>query len=145
MRIVLTRLDVIQEAETWLDTPFHDKAAVKGAGVDCGYFPYAVYQSCGLLPADFSMPDYSPQFWCHRSEEIYLEALKAAGFVEVETPQPADIVVSKYGRVFSHGAIIVDWPKVIHASPDGRRVKHDSAELYRLYSGKPKKFFSHFQ
>lgn len=142
---LLGRRAVIESARDWIGTPFHDKAAIKGAGVDCGYFPYAVYKECGLLPADFVMPDYSPQFWCHRGEEIYVDGLLRAGFIEVKTPQPADVIISKYGRVFSHGAIILDWPKIIHASPDGKRVKYDSAEVYRLYAGAiPKKFFSHF-
>ncbi len=32
------------------------------------------------------------------------------GFVE-----PGDIVLWKFGRCFSHGAIIVEWPTIIHA------------------------------
>jgi cell wall-associated NlpC family hydrolase len=29
--------------------------------------------------------------------------------------QPADFIVFKFGRTFSHGAIVVDWPLIIHA------------------------------
>ena len=30
-------------------------------------------------------------------------------------PQPADFVVFKFGRAFSHGAIVVNWPAIIHS------------------------------
>lgn len=140
----MTPDEVVKEAETWLDTPFHDKAAIKGAGVDCGYFPFAVYRNCDLIRDSFKMPDYSPQFWCHRGDEIYLRGLQDAGFKEVPGPRRGDLVVSLYGRVYSHGAIIVDWPRIIHANPDAKRVKYDSAEVYRLYCDKPKKYFTLF-
>ena len=34
---------------------------------------------------------------------------------DVEGPLPADIALWRFGRCFSHGAIIIDWPLVIHA------------------------------
>ena len=30
-------------------------------------------------------------------------------------PKPADIALWRFGRCFSHGAIVIDWPLVIHA------------------------------
>ena len=33
----------------------------------------------------------------------------------MQSPQPADFVVFRFGRTFSHGAIVVEWPIVIHA------------------------------
>lgn len=30
-------------------------------------------------------------------------------------PQPADFVVFKFGRAFSHGAIVTNWPQIIHS------------------------------
>jgi cell wall-associated NlpC family hydrolase len=30
-------------------------------------------------------------------------------------PQPGDIALFKFGRVFSHGAVVVAWPRLIHA------------------------------
>jgi hypothetical protein len=36
--------------------------------------------------------------------------------VEIQTPpQPADFIVFRFGRTFSHGAIVVEWPIVIHS------------------------------
>ena len=29
--------------------------------------------------------------------------------------QPGDFVVFRVGRCFAHGAIVIDWPRIIHA------------------------------
>jgi cell wall-associated NlpC family hydrolase len=109
------REQVVRAAKEWMGTPYHHQARVKGAGADCAMFPLAVYQECGLLPADFQPPEYSMQWHLHRSEEMYLQTIKP--FVtEVDgPPQPADFVVWKFGRTFSHGAIVITWPLVIHS------------------------------
>jgi hypothetical protein len=33
----------------------------------------------------------------------------------VATPEPGDIALFRYGRCISHGAIVLAWPRVIHA------------------------------
>ncbi len=53
-----SRADVLAEARTWLGTPWHHSACVKGEGVDCVYFPFAVCRDLGILPAGFTMPEY---------------------------------------------------------------------------------------
>src|SRR6185437_2081521 len=93
----------------------HHHARVKGAGADCAMFPLAVYQECGVLPREYRPPQYSVQWHLHRSEELYLNEIEK--FVaEIDSlPQPADFIVFRFGRTFSHGAIVVEWPIVIHA------------------------------
>lgn len=136
------RAEVVKAAKEWLRTPYHHLAKVKGSGADCAMFPLAVYQECGVLPADFSPPDYSMQWHLHRSEEVYLQTI--APFtqeirpcdctchcgIDIECdcdidlscqggpyvkPLPADFVVFKFGRAFSHGAIVINWPTIIHS------------------------------
>jgi cell wall-associated NlpC family hydrolase len=34
---------------------------------------------------------------------------------DVQIPAPADIALWRFGRCYSHGAIVIDWPLVIHA------------------------------
>ena len=109
------RNNIVCAAKDWLGTPYHHHARVKHAGADCAMFPLAVYQECGVLPREYRPPQYSVQWHLHRSEELYLNEIKK--FVE-ETegpPQPADFVVFRFGRTYSHGAIVVEWPIVIHA------------------------------
>jgi cell wall-associated NlpC family hydrolase len=119
------RQEVIRAAKSWVPTPYHHHARIKHAGVDCAMFPLAVYQECGVLPAEFEPPDYSMQWHLHRSDELYLQALgpvmrEITGLANVVSgrpwkPNPADFVIFKFGRTFSHGAIVVEWPLIIHS------------------------------
>ena len=149
--IAAQRAAVVAEAQSWLRTPFHDCAELKGVGVDCAHLVYAVYRACGIVP-EIEIPAYSPQFMLHQSAEIYLGfVLKHA--VEVEAPQPGDLVLWKFGRCFSHSAIVVDWPRIIHAWKPVRTVTEDDAvsASYLTHIGenvaergrlRPRKFFT---
>jgi cell wall-associated NlpC family hydrolase len=109
------RSNIVRAAKTWLGTPYHHHARVKHAGADCAMFPLAVYQECDVLPREYLPPQYSVQWHLHRSEELYLKELENF-VVEIDTPpQPADFIVFKFGRTYSHGAIVVEWPIVIHS------------------------------
>lgn len=124
------RARVVEEAKTWLGTPYHSNGHIKGAGVDCGWLPIMVYRMFGFIPEDWSPGHYPPQWHMHRDEERYLGIV--GGFAdEVPGPPdrkllPADLVMFKFGRVFSHSVIVVDWPTIIHA-PAPHPVRQDSA------------------
>jgi cell wall-associated NlpC family hydrolase len=114
------RAAIVAEARTWLGTPWHHAARVKGAGVDCGQFLIAAYTGAGLVPG-FETGPYSIDHMMHSGEELFL------GFVEAhldrtDTPLPGDVAVWRYGRCFSHGAIVLDWPLIIHAHRPDRAV-----------------------
>lgn len=113
MTIDQQRAAVVAEALSWLGTPYHHLAQVKGAGVDCGQLLLAVYRDAGLIPQTES--GYYPSDWhFHRDDERYLEMVKRFAH-EVEVPKPGDIAVFKFARCVSHGVIILDFPRVIHA------------------------------
>jgi len=61
------RQAVIAEAVTWIGTPFHHAARVKGAGVDCLMLLAEVYERAGAAPhiePPFYVPDWHmPQPW----------------------------------------------------------------------------------
>ena len=107
---------VCDEARSWLRTPYHDHGRVKGAGADCALFPLEVYKTVLGIAAP-PIPRYQMQWHLHRSEEMYLGYVRALGALEIpqEQAQPGDFVLWRIGRVYSHGAILVDWPRVIHA------------------------------
>jgi cell wall-associated NlpC family hydrolase len=116
------RAIVVATAQSWLGTPYHHRAAVRGVGADCALFPVAVYKECGILPAAYQPPQYSSQWHLHRSEEMYLAEVEKFCLQILpqdrgpeSPPQPADFAVIQFGRTFSHGAIVVDWPIVIHS------------------------------
>lgn len=110
----LQRAAVVAEARTWLRTPYHHRAAVKGAGVDCAMILVEVYLAAGVIAARPEIGDYPSDWMLHRAEERYLGWLKKYG-AETLDPQPGDVAVWKFGRCFSHAAIIVAFPSIIHA------------------------------
>lgn len=113
-----TRAQVCQEARSWLSTPYHHLADVKGAGVDCAMLLVRVYADLGLAPSELDPRPYAPDWHLHRGEEKYL------GWVEqfahpVAVPQPGDMVLWRFARAFSHGAIVLDADGgIIHAYRD---------------------------
>ena len=109
------RQSVIDEAMTWLRTPHHNMSRLKGVGVDCGQFPIAVYSACGLMP-DIKPERYAHDFHLHQNKEWYLSLAQSNGREFSGPPKKGDFVLYKIGRVFSHGAIVVEWPDVIHAA-----------------------------
>ncbi len=132
------RAAVLAEARTWLGTPYHHRARIKCAGVDCAQILIAVYASVGLID-EFDPGYYPSDFMMHRDEERYL------GFVlerahEVHEPLPGDIVLYKFGRCFSHAGIVIDWPQIIH-SYRGLGVVYGEGDN-GVFSGREKKFFS---
>lgn len=108
----LQRLAVVAEARTWLLTPYHHQARVKGVGVDCATILLEVFSAVGL--AENAWPEYSPTWHLHRGEELYLEWMEKYTH-EVESPDIGDIIVWKWGRCFSHGTIYIGGGQVIHS------------------------------
>ncbi len=113
---VTQRQAIITEAMTWLRTPWQHAVAVKHAGVDCGRLLIEVYANCGFI--ERYTPDTYPQdFAVHSSDERFLRNIERYTH-EVITPLAGDIAVWKYGRCFSHAAIVIEWPTIIHAKID---------------------------
>jgi cell wall-associated NlpC family hydrolase len=107
------RSGIIAAASSWLGTRWHHNQCVKGAGVDCGRFIHAAYLGAGLVAAaDFGR--YEADWMMHRTEERYLAWVEKY-LDRVDAPLPGDVAVWRYGHCFSHGAIVVDWPIVLHS------------------------------
>lgn len=104
---------VLDEARSWLGTPYVHSAGVKGAGVDCAMLLVRVYHNAGIIP-DIDPRGYSTQWHLHRTEEKYLEWIHQHAD-RVETPEPGDVVLFRFGRAAAHGGIVVNWPSIIHS------------------------------
>ena len=133
------RASVVAEARKWLGTPYHHAAQCKGAGVDCAMLPAAVYRAAGLIP-EFKVDHYSPDWHLHRDVERYLDIVTAHATEVPEPTGPGDFVLYRWGRAFAHGAIIVEWPTIIHAMID-IGVTLDLGDTGRL-SDRPRRFFT---
>lgn len=101
-----TRAQIVAEAHTWLRTPYHHQAHVKGAGVDCVWLLIEVYRSVGIVAPEFDPGNYAGEWYFHQSEEIYLQGVIGHSHA-VETPQPGDVALYKFGHCVSHGVIVV--------------------------------------
>lgn len=117
------RQAILDEALSWMGTPYHHQADVKGEGVDCLMLLVRVFVSCGLVPPIDPRP-YSTQWHFHRSEEIYLGGLEryARRLDVAEVPLPGDIAMWQFGYTFSHGGIVLNDREVIHAHAKCREV-----------------------
>lgn len=127
---------VLAEVRSWLGTPWHHEGAVKGAGVDCAMLLLRVFVEVGAIP-EFDPRPYPIDHMMHSGDERFLGWLNHhADEVTDGEPQVADVIVYKVGRCYSHGAIVVQWPHIIHAFRDERAVVLSRFDVGRL-AGKP--------
>jgi cell wall-associated NlpC family hydrolase len=119
------RQAVVEEARTWLGTPYHLKGMVKGAGVDCGLLPYAVYRKFDLVP-EFDPAVFTDDWFCNTTQERYLMMVqrylrklmsgRARASLLPEPPPGAMVCARVCGSpLFNHSGIVTHWPFVVHA------------------------------
>ncbi len=147
------RAHIVAVAHTWLGTPYHTGGRIKGSGVDCLTLLAEAYAEAGVV-APIDIPYYPHDWHLHRGEERYLAGLLCHASEIEGPPLPGDIALWKFGRCFSHGAIVVEWPVIIHAYV-GRACTLENADaaLWLSHVGeggtngrksRPRKFFSVF-
>lgn len=119
------RAAVVAEARSWIRTPYHHAADVKGHGVDCAMILIRVYSAVGLIEP-FDPRPYTRDWFLHRSEEKYLGLLFDRAH-EVREPGLGDVVVFRIGRLFAHAGIVgrLEPLAVIHAFAPARFVIED--------------------
>ena len=120
------RSRILAEAESWLGTPYHHLADVKGRGVDCAMLLVRVFVDAGAVEAfDPRKPEpYTPDWFLHRSEEKFKGWVEQFGdkLPDGQAPAPADVVLFKIGRCASHGGIVIGPDLMIHADQLAGRV-----------------------
>lgn len=132
-----TRNRVLRIARRWINTPWKHQARVQGVGVDCAMFLCAVYEEAGLIPHVDPRP-YPRDWHFHRDDERFVRWLLQYAD-EVDKPRKGDVAVFKFGRTFSHGAIVHAWPVVIHCYVDDY-VREQAADQGHL-AGREVRFF----
>ena len=130
---------VVAEAQRWLRTPWRHNARVLGAGVDCAQLAIACYQAAGIA-VELDVGRYSRDWMLHRSEEVFL-CLVRQHLPAVEAPVRGGLAVWKFGRCFSHCAVIIEWPRIIHAHRPERMVCWGDGEKGSQLAGRPVLFF----
>jgi cell wall-associated NlpC family hydrolase len=126
LEVMLQREDVVTEALSWVRTPYAHHARVKGAGVDCGMILAAVYEAAGVLP-HVDPGEYVHDWFLHRDEPVYLEIVEKFAAKIDGPPQPGDIAMYQFGRNPAHGAIVIEWPVILHSyQPAGMVILDDA-------------------
>jgi cell wall-associated NlpC family hydrolase len=111
------RAAFVNEALSWVGTPFLDCGDVKGpnGAVDCAMLLVRAAVDTGCV-APFDPRPYSPRWHLHRSEELFLGWITGRlGAREVAEPRVGDVILWQFGRCFSHGAVLVNAAEVCHA------------------------------
>jgi len=149
----IERETVLREARSWVGTRFHTRQAVKArweggvrvdpGGVDCATLIAEVYRRAGLIEP-VPMPQYPGDWHLHRKTEMYAGLVgERAREIPMDQVLPGDLVMFKFGHVYSHAAIVMapGWPRICHASFKAECVHLDDGEQGML-APRPKKFFS---
>ena len=111
-----TRDQVVAEAMSWLGTPFHHEARLKGVGVDCANLLIGVFAAVGMVEP-IALEHYAHDWHLHQDDPKFMRYLlqHADPLPPGEPPLPGDIAMFRYGRQAAHGAIVTAWPVVVHA------------------------------
>jgi cell wall-associated NlpC family hydrolase len=108
-----TRQQIIDEARTWLGTPFRHQGRLKGVGVDCGGLIVCVRKDLGISEWDYTTYSRQPQ------PKVMVKYLKEFGNpVKKSEMQPADVIWMKVEGNPQHLGIYTEKNTVIHARWD---------------------------
>jgi NlpC/P60 family putative phage cell wall peptidase len=121
----MQRALVVAEARSWIGTPYHHAADVKGHGVDCAMLLVRVYCDLGLV-APFDPRPYTHDWFLHRNEERYLGFLLKLSH-ETREPNDGDVVLFRVGRCYAHAGIVANTAPltIIHAFANAGCVVED--------------------
>lgn len=133
------RAAVVAEALSWRGTPYHHLADLKGIGIDCAMILVRIFVDTGMVPP-FDPRPYPTDWHLHQAEERYLNAVLSYAH-EVETPGPGDIALYRFGLTRSHSALVIEWPRIIHAQFRIGATLGDASRDEPLASRRPR-FFS---
>jgi cell wall-associated NlpC family hydrolase len=144
------RAEVVAYARRWISTPYHHAADVLGAGVDCGMSGVRWFVDTGIIPA-FDPRPYPADWMLHNTQERYLDIVAKIAGRELdlgdEPPIAGDWVVWKFGKTFSHGALVTGapgtlsgWPWVCHAYAGAFMVEEidTTGAAFTRIGGKPR-------
>lgn len=124
---MLNRMNVVREARTWLNTPFHHQASVKGVGCDCIGLIKGVGVALNLVnydPASAKAKSFA-NYSMMPNPRMMREGL-ATWLVplSVDEALPADILFMTWGREPQHVALKTDKGIIHSYSSVGKVVEH---------------------
>jgi cell wall-associated NlpC family hydrolase len=140
------RQAIVDEALSWIGTPFKHGAGVKYAGCDCAHVVSGVFEACGLLPR-IDYPIYGRDWYKHAldPEKYIVETLKQH-FYEIPAHEAlaGDIFVLYFGRAWAHCGILTGPDLAVEAWPTRSMVTEIYTKEEKLYKTHAKRFFTAF-
>ena len=118
-----TRTDIVDAARTWIGTPFHHQARLKGTGVDCVGLVIGVAKELSLVEPSFDVIAY-PRV----PDGTSLMHLVNLHMTEInkDIMQPGDVIVVSFDKDPQHLGILGNYRhsglSIIHAAGRSERV-----------------------
>ncbi len=117
---------ITNQARTWLGTPFHHQARLKGVGCDCLGLVVGVVDELGLKDKNGKLlAAYDEIAYSKEPDGAYLTQKLTDLLEEVQEPQAGDLALFSVRDNPQHLAIITDYEGtlgMIHAYAPARRV-----------------------
>lgn len=111
------RIPIVSAARTWIGTPYHHQASVKGVGADCLGLVRGVYREVMGCEAE-AAPAYSRDWAEASGRETLLDAAhKHLTRVSLRDATPGDVLIFRMrgGCPAKHTAILASATTMIHA------------------------------
>jgi len=109
--------DIIRIARSWLGTPYHHQASLKGVGADCLGLVRGVYEELYGTKVSVTI-DYSRDWGeCNGREDMVTAAYKYLEPVPIENVSPGNVILIRWreGSVAKHSMIMTSYESAIHA------------------------------
>jgi NlpC/P60 family putative phage cell wall peptidase len=124
----MRRTTIIEEARSWIGTPYRHQASLKGIGCDCLGLLRGVWKS--VMGAEPELPPpYSPDWAEAGADTLVAAARKHLIEIPPETFEPGDVLLFRWrdGMPAKHCAIATSPDSMIHA--------HDGAYVAEVSFG----------
>ncbi|HWE18281.1 MAG TPA: NlpC/P60 family protein [Hyphomicrobiaceae bacterium] len=140
-----TRTTIVALARTWLGTPYHHQASLKGAGCDCIGLVRGIWRELYGSEAE-ALPAYTRDWAEGSGRESLLQAARRH-LVEIapSSVQPGDILIFRWrrGALAKHCAILSTLPPLpacgeragVRGSPTGAPIR--STKMIHALEGAP--------
>jgi cell wall-associated NlpC family hydrolase len=123
---MVSRSEIVKEALSWSNTPWHHHQGVKGVGTDCVQFVLGVGKSVGFVPVDYKIENYEPL-----ARGSFLVRQLEQWLVRVEKYKKGSVLLMNCGGLDTHVGIVVDPVNFVHASARHKAVVMSPISRYK--------------
>jgi NlpC/P60 family putative phage cell wall peptidase len=120
------KIAIVEEARTWIGTPFKHQGRIKGLGVDCVGLIIGVAHFFKLTDFDYRNYSHTPDGFLMR--QLLDQHLRS---ISIQDAKPGDIVLMRFEAEPQHVGILSDYG-IIHAYAQVRHcVEHRLDNIWK--------------